>query len=713
MLKKSASVLLFLLCLMQTPVFADNYERVNIYYNNGINYFKDKKYSSSILEFKKVLRQRPYDITVQNALATAYLARAQYYIDSEKAYKKAINDLRSALVYLKFWGNTPDEDKLAVIKKAEDNLDYLKRMYAPLKTAEQIDKEAKALRAQGELAASIYEYTNLYKSSVYNKTAYSNASDIYKSLNNEKMAIECIRNALSIKRDDGMLHFKYALILDDIGNEDAAMDEYSRALEYSDKNKELQDSLLNLWMARSVQDSTDSQALINLGAVLQKKNEFELAKAQYLKARQLNPNDPVVLINLASVYTALNDYDNAIKTYDEILLKNEGDLSARFYKAKLYEKKGDIAAAVNGYKEILSLKKDDSNAQNALNSLLSNLSGEQLGGYLLNEANNNSSNYDAQFKYAYEMHKNKAYAPAIEYYKKAIAINPGKPEPFINLAQIFIIQNDYEKAKNVCAHGLSIMPDNKDLLTIKSNIEKANANNLYAKGVELYNAGDYENALNHYLKIQYQTPEILIMIANCYYELKNNSKALEYYDKVLSADTENENAMLMIANIMISTDNEQSAREYLNKILTINPNNIEAKNTLNALNEGAEAKMLDSAIVMYENKDYENALSMLNKITSKNPKNAYAYYYKGAIYEQMKNSEGAIKEYKNSISSDPDFSLSYYMLAVLSDTKEDYKSAVSYYEKFIQLKAKEGVEDEYSTYAKTRCKELKDYLAKR
>ena len=64
-MKKSASVLLFLLCLMQTPVFADNYERVNIYYNNGINYFKDKKYSSSILEFKKVLRQRPYDITVQ------------------------------------------------------------------------------------------------------------------------------------------------------------------------------------------------------------------------------------------------------------------------------------------------------------------------------------------------------------------------------------------------------------------------------------------------------------------------------------------------------------------------------------------------------------------------------------------------------------------------------------------------------------------------
>ena len=103
MLKKSASVLFLLLLLMQMPsVFADNYERVNIYYNNGVAYFKDKKYSSAILEFKKVLRQRPYDVTVQNALGMAYLARAQYYIDSEKAYKKAINDLRSAIVYLKY-----------------------------------------------------------------------------------------------------------------------------------------------------------------------------------------------------------------------------------------------------------------------------------------------------------------------------------------------------------------------------------------------------------------------------------------------------------------------------------------------------------------------------------------------------------------------------------------------------------------------------------
>ena len=117
---KKALFLLVLMLLLSPCTFAytnDNPERVNIYYNNGVTYFKDKKYSSAILEFKKVIRQRPYDKTVQNALAMAYLARAQYYIDSEKAYKKAINDLRSALTYLKYWDGAPDSSKAVLHKK--------------------------------------------------------------------------------------------------------------------------------------------------------------------------------------------------------------------------------------------------------------------------------------------------------------------------------------------------------------------------------------------------------------------------------------------------------------------------------------------------------------------------------------------------------------------------------------------------------------------
>ena len=238
MKRKALILLLAILLSVPSIVFADNSERTTIYYNNGVAYFKDKKYTSAIMEFKKVLRARPYDKTVQNAISMAYLSRAQYYVTSEKAYKKGINDYRSALTYLKYWDDGVQESKKTMAQTAEANLKSLVNTHAPLKTADAILTEAKNLRAQGELAASIYVYNQLFNNSVHQKQAYSTASDIYKSLNNEKMAIDCIRNAISYGREDGMLHFKYALILDDIGNEDAAMDEYSKALEYSNNNKE-------------------------------------------------------------------------------------------------------------------------------------------------------------------------------------------------------------------------------------------------------------------------------------------------------------------------------------------------------------------------------------------------------------------------------------------------------------------------------------------
>ena len=42
----------------------------------------------------------------------------------------------------------------------------------------------------------------------------------------------------------------------------------------------------------------------------------------------------------------------------------------------------------------------------------------------------------------------------------------------------------------------------------------------------------------------------------------------------------------------------------------------------------------------------------------------------------------------------------------LNGTKEPI-----YYDKYLLLKAKEGVDDEYTKYAKQRTKELKDYLS--
>lgn len=654
---------------------ADIKERYNVYYNNGVNLYKGKKYTSAINEFKKVLRYVPYDYNVKNALYTAYISRAQYFLNTEKQPKKAINDLKSALFYMKYW-HADNQTEASKITSTENSLKQLLKKHENLSIDNKF-QNAKNLRAQGEIAAAGYDL-NILKNNQGQKYAYSAMLplfDIYKSLNNQQMALDIIREAVKLKPDDGLAHYKYALILDDIKNFDAANDEYTLAFKYGDNS--VLDDLKTLWMARCVNNPKDAEAHINLGAIYQKQKQYDLARAEYQKAEAIKPKDSVVLTNLASLYYETKDYNLAIEQY----------------------------------KKALKIKPDDAAAKDGLNAVIAGLSGEDLINYLKKEAISAPYDYDKQFNYAYELHKNKNYPDAIIYYKKAIAINSKMPEPYINIAQIYRLQNENAKANAAISHGLSNLPQNKELLSMQNDINTEAAANLYNSATNYFNSGDYKLALDNYLKIKMQTPEVLYSIASCYFELGQNEQAIQYFKKVLEKTPNDTKAMYFIANAYVNLQNTNSAMEYLNKILAIEPSNNDAKNALSALKQGAEGKDLNMAISFYENKKYNDALSLLNKVLAQNSKNAYAYYYKGAIYDETNKKDMAIEEYKKAINADPEFALSYYTLAVAYDTKEDYKTAVSYYEKYQTLKAKDGANnDDTSKYVEDRLKELKDYL---
>ncbi len=683
---------------------ADVKERYLIYYDNGASFLKAKDYNKAIAEFKKVLRYAPYDNNVKNALYTAYIQRGEHFLNVEKQPKKALNDFKSALFYMKYWNDNNSDVEKAELTKVENNLASLVKKYENYNVDTKYQNAGK-LRAQQEIAAAAYDLNTL-KGSKYGFSALNSLYDIYKSLNNQKMALDTIRAAVKLNPKDGNAHYKYALILDDIGNAEAAVDEYSLALQNGDSAT--LEKLKNLWIARSAKNPKDAEALINLGAIYQKQKQYDLAKAQYLKAQDLNPNNPVILTNIASLYLETNNYNGAIDIYNMMLQKNPKDIKPLFYKAEAYKKLNDNKSALAEYNKILKTQPDNEEAKNGINSIISNLKGDELIAYLRQEAQQNSKNYEKQFALAYELHKNKNYEEAVNYYKKAISINPKMAEPYINIVQIYRLQNDTAKANAAINHGLSNLPDNKELLAMKNEVQTEVASNIYNSATKYFNSGNYKEALSQYLKIQMQTPEVLYSIASCYFELGENEKAIEYFKKVLEKSPNDTKAMYFIANAYVNLQNSDAAAQYLNKILAIEPNNNDAKIALNSLKQGKEGKDLDMAISLYENKKYNESLSLLNKILATNPKNPYVYYYKGMILEENKNVNGAIEEYKKGIAADNKFSLLYYNLAVALDNKEQYNEAVSYYEKYLALK--NGTEDDYTKYVNSRLKELKDYL---
>lgn len=711
--KVSALFLISLIsaCSLTLPVFSDEgadiKERYSVYYNNGVNLYKEKKYNDAINEFKKVLRFVPYDVNVKNALYTAYISRADYALNTEKQPKKAILDLKSALFYMKYWdeGNKGvDSNK---VTSTESSLNQLLKKYQNYND-DTLYQNAKNLRASGEMAASAYDFNKIKNNSKYTYNVLLTLSDIYKSLNNQHMALENIRKASKMKPEDGMAHYKYAIILDDIKNFDAANEEYALALKYA--NSEVLGSLKGLYEARSLNNPKNVENIINLGVVYQKMGQPEAAKAQYVKAQTLDPKNPLVLSNLASLYMENKDYNSALDIYTIMAQNNPKAPEPVLYRANAYKLMGDNNAAIKEYKRVLALSPNNEEAKAGIETIVSNLKGADLISYLTAEVESDPYNYDKQFNLAYELHKDKQYQKAVAHYKKAIAINSKLAEPYINIAQIYRLTGDTAKAEAAISHGLSNLPDNKELKNLKNDIVAEVSGNLYNSATKYFNDGDFKTALEYYKKIELQTPEVLYSIASCYFEMKDNEHAIEYFKKVLNKNPKDTKAMYFTANAYLNLKNTDSAIEYLNKILAIEPENQDAKSALAAINQGNEGRELDMAISFYEQKKYPESLSLIEKILSKNPKNAYALYYKGAIYDDTNRRDEAIGAYKQAISADSKFSLAYYMLGVALDAKEDYKAALTYYEGFLSLKAGDSVEDDFVKYVKGRVKELKEYL---
>lgn len=687
-------------------------QRYNLYYNNGVSYLKNKRYSSAIVEFKKVLRYQPNDAAVKEALCTSYLARADYFLNEEKNPKKAINDLRSALFYMKYWNSDQNTPKLSnMINSTLNSLVTLEKKHEGNLSATQRLQRAKDLRVQGELPAAGYILMSISNNSQYAKEANETAGDIFKTLNNPLEALKCYREAINADKKNAKLHFKYAVILDEANNQDAAIEEYSLALKYGEKNPELLDILENLWRSRTINNPNDTQAYINMGTVLQTKGDLAGAKAQYLKALSINPNDKTAILNLSSLYIAQGSASQAIALYDKLLAKNPNNIEIIKYKAAAYEAQKNYKNALLQYQAILDINPDNQDAKAAISDIIANkFTPEEKYNYMLLQANSNPQNYDLQYAYAYEMHKQKRYDEAISYYKKALSLNPRREETYINIAQIYALKNDFDNALLTLNKGIANIPYSAQLLKEKDELEASQAGQVWENATKFYEQKDYKTALANYLKIQNQTPEVQLAIAACYWELKDYKNAIIYYEKYLQKEPKNEEVLYLCAMSYDELGNEAKSVEILNKILSINPQNENAKQALLALKENQNAKNLDNAISMYEKKQYKESLALLDKVLEEDNKNYYAYYYKGLALEEEKNLPKAIENYKAAIANNGDFSPAYYSYALALDNSEKYQEAVTYYDKYLELRLKEGTQDEYSKFAKERVAQLREFL---
>ena len=705
-MKRTLVTLLGILALSQ-PVWAGFKE----HYDLAQEYLANYQYSSAITEFKNALKINYLDNSARIGLVNSYLARGTYYANNEKDYAKAADDYRSALFYLTIY---PGEDSSVrnsahaieqVTKSLNICFDLIKFDTSPASRFE----KAKQLRAEGNFASAAYEFSQSLADKTYVKESLEQIGDIMKLLGNDPKSAEYYRKAVAVSPNDADLRLSYARVLDNLGSENLAVEEYNYILSQgSTDNKEVLYALERIYNKKLDANPNDADTIANLGAILQKQGKFDEALEFYQKAESLDPSNINTRINVGTLYQQKGDYRTAVVAYDSVLILYPDNIQANLYKAQSLAAQGENKEAQTYFKKVLSLDPDNLIAQNEIFSAArKSMTPMQYVEYVKKNAPGEQVN-DMLYNYALDLHKQNNLEAAIKVYS-VITKQSDNPEVFVNLAVAQSQLKNYPEALATLENAKNKFPQNTQITDAIKNISAQDTASKFDRTAEYFNNKDYQNAINEYAKVNPPTSDSMLGIASSYQNMGDRDKAIEYYKKALELKPADSDIAYYIGVMYAEGEDLESAQEYLKKSVALNKNNQKASEYLASIESQISTNSLNEAISLYDSGNYDESLNLLNKLIVKEPMNAYAYYYRGMIYDAKENRQDAVNNYKTALkyNNSDDLLILNYLIAVDLDTMEKYKDAYEYYQKY---KASNAPDDEYKQYAATRLEELKPYV---
>ena len=695
---------LLLVCLLLSA----NLAFANNYYDIGTKYMNNYQYTSAIEQFKNGLRQYPNDYNSRIGLINAYSARATYNYKTLKDNQKTLNDLRSALFYIKYYGDGATTTDLQTAEAATNkNIREIIGLMKPDTSAEGLLNSAKQLRNKSELPSSFVVYQQLVNTK-YDKEASIASGDILRVLKNPSLAIVYYNKVLRNEPNNSDVLIKIGECYQETGNSQLAAENFNKALSDSKNSTAALNNLEKIWRQQIYKKPSDAEAHANLGVIYQQKGDYDLALAEYQKANQLNPNNMTTILNLGTLYQAQQKFESAISQYDKVLFSDANNLEARKYKAQCLQALNKTTEALNEYKRILALDANNHEIKKEIVNLTSaNGKPEDILAVLNENVTNPTEKASILYQSAYNFHKEKKYELAKKFYLESLKLNSNQPDIYLNLSDVYLLLNDKQAAINILNDGKTAFPTNLQISERLKQFKLADVQKTLEEGGQALLSGQYEKALSLYKSIQPQTADSLLGIASTYQTMGDYSNAISYYKMAYNMEPNNIETAYYIASAYSANEDYNNAKIYVDKVLAQNPNHQNAKILAKFISEEVVQNDINKALDLYNNQQYQDAYNLLTTMIAKNPSSAVSYYYRGMVLDEQKKYESAIADYKNTIKYDRNFDLAYYSLGVDYDNLKDYKSAYSYYTQYLNITREQN---EYTKFVKNRIEELKKYV---
>ena len=201
------------------------------------------------------------------------------------------------------------------------------------------------------------------------------------------------------------------------------------------------------------------------------------------------------------------------------------------------------------------------------------------------------------------------------------------------------IKKNFEVTESLCKKILSIDANHFDSLVLLSNIYALNR--------------DYQRAKELLIKANEIKPNNLSVLNNlgtAYKELGYEKESINYYEKIIKINPKHTNALYNLGVAFYNLKNFEKAKFFFKKTAEIQPNFARA--------------FVSLANVYAELKEYENAVSNYQKAIEINPDLVSAHNNLGLVFRNLSDYENAINCYEKAIKIKPDHAGAYHNLAL-------------------------------------------------
>ena len=520
---------------------------------------ENEKYTADaytqIAELMKVLGNEPkaaeyykktLDLNPNDGLLRMKYART---LDKLGRYDEAVPQYNAALANSK-----GDMEVLYSLERI-----YLKKLAQTPSDAELNANIGAIKQAQGDFDSALSYYSKAEQLNPNNINTRLNTGTLYQQKKDYQKAIKSYDSVLTLYPDNVQANLYKAQALSEMGDKTNALELYKKVLTLEPSNTIAKSEMVNVmqtamapnefisYLVKNSSDKSMRNMLYDYAYKLHKENKTKEAITAYKGFISCDQSNPEAYVNLAICYASVNDYENAkniLNTAKDRFPSNNLVLKT------LKEVQGDSVVQVMSS---ASSSYENKDYQKALKLYLS-----------VNPATEDSLLGAAA---SYQGLEN--YDKAIEYYKKALVINPKNAQIPYYIGYIYSEQQNWAEADKYLKQAIALNPKSeaKNLLSyVEQNISVSELSN----GITLFENKNFEGALtkfNEIIKKEADNANAYYYRALIYDEQKKVQLAIDDYLKVLKYSKD-----LPIVNYMLAVDydgleNYKEAYKYYNQFI--------------------------------------------------------------------------------------------------------------------------------------------------